>query len=119
MSRRSAVQITILTLVLLAGFGVGLGASFSVWPVSCAGASPQHLCQRERCTWAGWAADAYRENGDLALAVEQMNALGSEAADTLCRLARGECPTCRPGQAEAGLALAAALGLACPASQSP
>lgn len=105
---------SILTLVLLLGLGVGVVASFAVWPVSCSGAAPEYLGRRERCTWAAWTADAYRVNGDLARAVEQMSALGGEATVTLCSLAKGECPTCREGQVEAGQALVAALGVTCP-----
>ncbi len=113
------MQMSILTLVLVLSFGVGLAASLKVWPVSCSGAAPKDLGRRERCTWAGWTADAYRVDGDLVRAVEQMSALGGEATVTLCSLARGECPTCREGQVEAGQALVADLGLICSEPTTP
>lgn len=119
MPTRALVQIAILTAVLLLGFGVGLVLSFRAWPVTCGEAAPYQLGEEGRCLWAGWAADDYRETGELSRARDTIGALGDEAVDTLCNLAAGSCPTCRGGQAEAGLALASALGITCPADVTP
>lgn len=113
MSVRTLRQVILLTVVLLFGGSMGLVLSVRVWPVTCQNAEPFDLDRTGRCIWAAWAADAYASDGDLDAALARVAALGAAAADSVCSLATGVCPTCRSGQAEAGAALAAALGLAC------
>ena len=98
---------------------MGLALSFRAWPVSCQEAEPYHLGARDRCLWVAWTADSYRADGDLERAQQRVAALGADGADAVCRLAAGLCPTCRVGQREAGMSLAPALGLSCPADVAP
>ncbi|NPV07512.1 MAG: hypothetical protein HPY83_06040 [Anaerolineae bacterium] len=113
MSLRAVLQTVALTLVLLGGVGLGVFLSLEAWPATCSYALPHELSQRSRCLWIAWSADAYVKDQDLNRARGRVVLLGEELPDTLCALATGRCPTCRPDQATAGAELARALGIRC------
>ena len=107
--RRAAL----LAAILLIGLGIGLGASFLVWPVGCANASPSDLGPQGRCRWAEAAVVGYRFDADLTRARSRLVLLGEEAKGALCAVADGECRACAPDSALSARLLAQSLAVSC------